>query len=158
MTNNDILKRLRYALNFDNVTMIEMFRRAGVDMTQARIDAMMKKDEEPGFEHCPRTLLGLFLDGFIAYRRGPRTEGGSAPKKNLQLTNNVILRKLKIALELRDEDFVEIMTLAGDDVSKSEISALFQKPDHKNFKECRDQFLRTFIKGLTLYMRKKDAK
>ena len=155
MTNNDILKRLRYALNFDNVTMIEMFRRAGVDMTQARIDVMMKKDEEPGFEHCPRSLLGSFLDGFIAYKRGPRTDGAAAPKKNMTLTNNVILRKLKIAMELRDEDFVEILKLAGDDVSKAEISALFQKPDHKNFKECRDQFLRTFIKGLTLYTRQK---
>ena len=156
MTNNDILKRLRYALNFDNVTMIEMFRRAGVGMTQSRIDAMMKKDEEEGFEHCPRSLLGSFLDGFVAYRRGPRPDSGSGPKKNLPLTNNVILRKLKIAMELRDEDIVAIMQLAGDDVSKAEISALLQKPDHKNYKECRDQFLRTFIKGLTLYTRKDD--
>ena len=154
MTNNDILKRLRYALNFDNVTMIEMYRRADVEMTQARIDAMMKKDDEPGYEHCPRSLLGSFLDGFIAYKRGPRADGGGAPKRSLTLTNNVILRKLKIALELRDEDFVGILKLAGDDVSKAEISALFQKPDHKNFKECHDQFLRNFIKGLTEYTRK----
>lgn len=155
MTNNDILKRLRYALNYNNITMIAIFKHADVDMTQARLDAMMKPEEEEGYEPCKRTLLGLFLDGLIIHKRGVQQQTGKPPvKKNLPLTNNVILRKLKIAMSFKDDDMVEVMTLAGDSVSKAEISALFQAQDHNNFKECHDQFLRTFIKGLTLYTRK----
>ena len=154
MTNNDIIKRLRYALNYNNITMITIFKHAGVEMTQAQIDAMMKPEEEEGFEPLKRTVLGLFLDGLIIHKRGIQQTGKPPVKRNLPLTNNVILRKLKIAMSFKDDDMVEVMTLAGDSVSKAEISALFQAQDHKNFKECHDQFLRTFIKGLTLYTRK----
>ena len=155
MTNNDILKRLRYALDYNDITVIAVFKLAGQSVSQAQLGAMMKKEEEEGYAPCGRSLLGSFLDGLIIYKRGPREEKpGSPVRKNPSLTNNVILRKLKIALEFKDEDMVEIMTLAGDKVSKAEISALFQAQGHKNFKECHDQFLRTFIKGLTLYVRK----
>ncbi|MGL4368482.1 MAG: DUF1456 family protein [Spirochaetota bacterium] len=154
MTNNDILKRLRYALNYNDVTMIAVFRIAGVYMMQADLAAVMKKDDEEGFVHFSRSLLESFLDGLIIHKRGPRGDGASAPLKKIPLTNNVILRKLKIAMSFKDDDMIEVMKLGGTEISKSELSSFFRAEGHPHFKECHDQFLRNFIKGLTLYTRK----
>jgi uncharacterized protein YehS (DUF1456 family) len=70
-----------------------------------------------------------------------------------RLTNNAILKKLRIALQLKEDDMVGILKLAGVDISTSELTALFRKEGHRNYKECGDQFLRNFLKGLTLRYR-----
>ncbi len=69
------------------------------------------------------------------------------------LTNNDILKKLRVALELKDEDVIKILKLADYEISKSELSALYRKPDHPNYKECGDQLLRNFLNGLVIYKR-----
>jgi len=69
------------------------------------------------------------------------------------MTNNDILKKLRVALKLRDEDIVQILKLAEFDVTKSEVNALFRTEDHPNYKECGDQLLRNFLNGLIVYMR-----
>jgi uncharacterized protein YehS (DUF1456 family) len=69
------------------------------------------------------------------------------------LTNNDILKKLRVALELKDDDIVHILKLAEFEVTKSELTALFRKPDHPNYKECGDQLLRNFLNGLVTYKR-----
>lgn len=69
------------------------------------------------------------------------------------LTNNDILKKIRVALELKDEDVIKILKLADFEVSKSELNALYRKPDHPNYKECGDQLLRNFLNGLIIYKR-----
>lgn len=69
------------------------------------------------------------------------------------LSNNDILKKLRVALELRDDDIVNILKLAEFDVTKSEVNALFRNPTHPNYKECGDQLLRNFLNGLIVYKR-----
>ena len=69
------------------------------------------------------------------------------------MTNNDILKKLRVALKLRDEDIIEILKLVDFEVSKSELSALFRAEDHLNYKECGDQLLRNFLNGLIIYKR-----
>ena len=69
------------------------------------------------------------------------------------MTNNDILKKLRVALKLRDEDIIEILMLVDFTVSKSEVNALFRTEEHPNFKECGDQLLRNFLNGLIIYMR-----
>lgn len=69
------------------------------------------------------------------------------------MTNNDILKKLRVALKLRDEDIVHILQLAEFEVSKGEINALFRSEDHPNYKECGDQLLRNFLNGLIIFMR-----
>ena len=69
------------------------------------------------------------------------------------MTNNDILKKLRVALKLRDEDIIEILKLVDFEVSKSELSALFRAEDHPNYKECGDQLLRNFLNGLIIYER-----
>ena len=69
------------------------------------------------------------------------------------MTNNDILKKLRVALKLRDEDIIQVLHLADFEVSKSEVNALFRTEDHPNYKECGDQLLRNFLNGLIIYMR-----
>ena len=150
MTNNDILRRFRYALDISNPKMLEIFRLAGHELDQTTLVSLLKKEEDEGFRPCDNGLLGAFLDGLIILKRGVREgEPAETPGTAGALTNNVILRKLRIALEMRDDDVVAVMKLAGVTVSKSELGAFFRARGHKNYKECGDQFLRSFLKGLT---------
>jgi uncharacterized protein YehS (DUF1456 family) len=151
MTNNDLLRRLRYALNLNGVTIAEIIGLAGREIGPAEVLKLLKKEDEHGFVACDDALMGAFLDGLITYKRGAHDQPGQAqPAADATLNNNLILRKLRIALELNDEAMIAILKQAGVTVSKSELSALFRAPGHRNFKECGDQFLRNFVRGLTL--------
>ena len=158
MNNNDILRRVRYALDISNPTMIEIFKLSGCTMEQPALIKLLKKEEEEDFIECSNPLMTFFLDGLIIHLRGRResaavqTETGGVP-----LNNNAILKKLRIALNLKEDDMIAIMGLAGIPISKSELSALFRSKDHKHFKVCGDQFLRNFLKGLTVRNRTDNA-
>lgn len=69
------------------------------------------------------------------------------------MTNNDIMKKLRVALHLRNDQIIEIMKLVDFNVSASELGAIFRKEDHDNYKECGDQFLRNFLNGLIIYKR-----
>ncbi len=154
MNNNDVLRRLRYALNMNDRTMIEIFKVSGYNLTSEELKGILKKEEEEGYIQCTNEMMELFLDGFITYKRGkqePRP-GQPAPKKEV-LSNNVIFKKLRIALSLRGEEVLEIMRLADKRVSSSELSAIFRQKDHRNYKSCGDRYIRNFLKGLTIKYR-----
>lgn len=151
MINNDILRQIRHALNLGDASMSEIFRLAGCAIAQKQLNALLRREDEEGFVRCSDTDLGCFLDGLILQRRGRKeTAKGETIKTHTRLTNNVILKKLRIALELKEEDMLSILKLADVEISKSELSALFRKEGHRNYKECGDQFLRKFLKGLSL--------
>ncbi|MRI01984.1 DUF1456 family protein [Kriegella sp. EG-1] len=69
------------------------------------------------------------------------------------MTNNDVLKKLRVALRLRDDEIVEILALVDFKISKSELGALFRNEDHPNYRECGDQILRNFLNGLVLHLR-----
>jgi uncharacterized protein YehS (DUF1456 family) len=154
MTNNDVLRGMRYALALSTAAMAEIFSISGQTVAQDKILNLLKKEEEEGFVACPDALMEDFLSGLIIHKRG-RQEGKPAhpPQAAGPLTNNSILKKLRIALELKEEDMLAILQQSGNPVSKPELSALFRKAGHKNYKECGDQFLRNFLKGLALRYR-----
>jgi uncharacterized protein YehS (DUF1456 family) len=154
MTNNDILRQLRYALNINDPTMIEIFKLADHEIEQSNLTGLLKKEDEEGFVNCSDNVLGYFLDGLILHKRGRKEiKPGETRKSDSRLTNNTILKKLRIALELKEDDMLGILKLANVDISKSELTALFRKEGHKNYKECGDQFLRKFLKGLSIRYR-----
>ncbi len=154
MTNNDILRRLRYALNIKDATMIEIFKLSEHKIEKSELTALLKKEEEEGYVDCSDNVMGLFLDGLIIYKRGKRDEvPGNVEKQELPLSNNNILKKLRIALTFREDDMLGTLKLAGMNISKSELSALFRKEGQRHFKECGDQILRNFLKGLTVRYR-----
>ncbi|MFH1020754.1 MAG: DUF1456 family protein [Pseudomonadota bacterium] len=158
MTNNDVLRGVRYALALPTAALAEIFTLSGQTVAQDTILNFLKKEEEEGFVACPDALMEDFLSGLIVSRRG-RQEGrpGQSPHAAGPLTNNAILKKLRIALILQEADMLAILQQAGNPVSKSELSALFRKAGHKNYKECGDQFLRNFLKGLALRYRETGA-
>jgi len=151
VTNNDILRRIRYTFDFNDSKMIAIFGLADHQVTREQISDWLKKDDDPAFQKCSDTQLAIFLNGLINDRRGKKE--GPQPKPEQRLTNNIIFRKLKIALDLKAEDILEIMDLTNVRISKHELSAFFRKPDHKHYRECKDQILRNFISGVQLKYR-----
>ena len=152
MTNNDVLRRLRYALDLPDRKVVELFALADYEITPEEFGVLFMKEDEEGFVECDDSLVEFFLQGLIGDRRGKRDDERAGSPANLRrgrLSNNDILKQLRIALELREEDVIDVLRLAGVDVSKSEIGALFRKKDHPNFRPCGDQFLRYFLNGLT---------
>lgn len=148
MTNNDVLRRLRFSLSLNNPQIIRVFKLSGVNLTHAELDVFLKKEEDEGYEECPNTDMNNFLDGLIILKRGLQKD----PPKNIdknQLTNNIILKKLRIALQLKDIDILELLTIGEMTLTKSELSALFRNENHRNYKPCGDQVLRKFLSGLS---------
>ena len=146
MNNNDVIRRVRYTFDFNDDKMIEIFALAEKEVTRAQISEWLKKDEDPNFKGIYDKDLATFLNGFINLRRGKKE--GPQPKPEKTLNNNLILRKLKIALNLRDNEMVEIFDLVDMRISKHEINAFFRKPTQSQFRFCKDQFLRNFLYGM----------
>lgn len=146
MTNNDILRRLRYTFEFNDDKMMKLFALGGTEVTRAEISEWLKKDDDPDFKTLYDVYFATFLNGFIIDKRGKKEGPDPIPEK--RLNNNIIFRKLKIALNLKDEDIIEILMLADMRVGKHEISAFFRNPSQKQYRPCKDQILRNFIQGL----------
>ena len=152
MTNNDILRRVRYIFDFNDDKMIALFGLADYKVTRAQISDWMKQEDDPVFKKLTDVQLATYLNGLINDKRGKREGPQPVPEKDL--SNNAIFMKLKIALNLQAEDILEIMDLSDFRMSKHELSAFFRKPGHKHFRECKDQILRIFLKGLQMQYRK----
>ena len=146
MTNNDIIRRIRYIFNFSDSKMMELFALAEHQVTRVQIIEWLKREEDEAFKKLDDHRLAIFLNGLINDKRGKR-EGPQA-KAETKLNNNIIFRKLKIALNLRDNDILEIMELMDMRISKHELSAFFRKPDQRQYRPCQDQILRKFLFGL----------
>lgn len=148
MTNNEVLRRVRYALNLPDGLSKKIFGLGGLQVSEFELGEWFKKEEEPGFVPLSDGDLEAFLDGFILLRRGPRP-ADSPPPSSERLTNNVILKKLRIGLAWQETDVLKALGVGGLVVSTNELSALFRKPGQKNFRPCGDQLLRAFITGMT---------
>jgi uncharacterized protein YehS (DUF1456 family) len=175
MKNNDILIRLRYALDIKDIDMVEIFKLGGIDVTKEDVLKMLltskgsdnndmddidETEENEGNLECSNIMLESFLNGFIIFKRGKKDQkAGESDKpvlaiKNNKSVNNVMLKKLKIALELSSEDMLNILQEAGVIITKGELSAVFRKEGQKNYKECGDRYARNFLKGLAIRYRK----
>jgi len=148
MTNNDVLRRLRYAFDIKDSKMIEIFSLGDQEVTRAEVSQWLKKDDDPDFKNCSDKLMASFLNGLIVKNRGPRDGEPMVAEK--RINNNIILKKLKIALDLKSEDVLDTLKLSDFRLSKNELSAFFRKTDHKHFRPCMDQVLRNFLEGLKI--------
>ncbi len=149
---NSVLRRLRYALTLNDSATIGIFKLMNYEMDEEYLHSLMKQEEEKGFLPCRDKTLALFLDGLIIKRRGKQEGPNAKPPKVLsgseRISNNDILRKIRIAMNYREEDMMHILRLAQFNVGKSELSALFRKTDHRSYKVCGDQLLRNFLQGM----------
>jgi len=144
---NEILYRIQKALNLTTEEMLEAYKLEDYKMEASHLESLLKRRLDDGFTVASYEELGVFLDGFVTLKRGP------SPKKTnddevVELTNNLILKKLRIAMELKEAETEIIFGLADIELSKQQLASLFRKESHKNFKACSDELLMAFLDGL----------
>jgi len=154
MINNDVLRSIRYLLDLSDIKVVEIAKLADPEfpLEKAEVQAFLRKDDDPDYIDCRDAVLAHFLDGLVIYCRG---RNDSLPPRPVEkrVTNNVVLKKLRVAFELKDVDMHQVFESAGFPISKPEMTALFRQPGHTNYRACGDQLLRNFLKGLTLRVR-----
>lgn len=152
---NDVLRSLRYSLNIHDAKMIELFALTGLSVSPQQVVSWLVKEDDANYQACSHLVLAHFLDGLIIQKRGlPEGKSYQAPDKKVFINNNMVLKKLRIAFELQEDEMLGILESVDLHVSKHELGALFRKEGHHNYRECGDQFLRNFLRGLTLRLRK----
>jgi uncharacterized protein YehS (DUF1456 family) len=144
---NEILYRIQKALNLTTEEMLEAYKLEAYKMDASHLESLLKRHQDDGFSLATYEELGVFLDGLVTLKRGP------SPKKPnddeaVELTNNLILKKLRIALELKEAETEIIFGLADVELSKQQLASLFRKEGHKNFRACSDELLMAFLDGL----------
>ncbi|MBC2655198.1 DUF1456 family protein [Pseudomonas sp. MSSRFD41] len=152
MIHNDVLRSVRYMLDISDQKMVDIIKLTGFSVSLEEVVSYLKKDEEEGFMRCPDQTMAYFLDGLVIFKRGKDDSRPPLPIE-LPVTNNIILKKLRVAFELKEDDMHAVLKAANFPVSKPELSALFRKFGHNNYRPCGDQLLRNFLKGLTLRVR-----
>ncbi len=152
MIHNDVLRSVRYMLDISDAKVVDIIKLSGLEVSKADVINYLKKDEEEGFVHCPDVVMAHFLDGLVFFKRGKDDTRPAQPIET-PVTNNIILKKLRVAFELKEDDMHAVLKAADFPVSKPELSALFRKVGHNNYRPCGDQLLRNFLKGLTLRVR-----
>ena len=154
MIHNDVLRSIRYMLDLSDSMIADTCALAdpAFVVDKADVTGWLRKEDEEGFVPCDDRTLAHFLDGLIVHFRG-RDESQPARPVEKRISNNLVLKKLRVAFQLKDVDMHEVFDAAGFSVSKPELSALFRQPEHKNYRACGDQLLRNFLKGLTLRVR-----
>jgi uncharacterized protein YehS (DUF1456 family) len=150
MQNNDILRRLRYALDLNDTIMIAIFKLADCEISRDDLLSFLKKDEQEGFVELNHQTMALFLEGLITHRRG-KLAIPAQPETVTFLSNNDVLKKIRVALEFKEDDMLNTLKLADFTLSKSELSAFFRKKGQKNYRDCGDQVLRNFLQGLAIH-------
>ncbi|WP_313236595.1 DUF1456 family protein [Sporosarcina ureae] len=171
MNNNDILSRLRYALDLKDSAVVEMFALGGLKTNRAEVKEMLTKTNEDSTDEMQMNeyakeidnmMLESFLNGLISSKRGVPENASNAPQPFLMSeeghrnVNNILLKKVKIALSLTSEDMLDILENAGVTISKNELSAVLRKEGHRNYKPCGDRYARNFLKGLAIRYRDQD--
>ena len=147
MKTNDILYKISKALTLAQEEILEIYRLEGYEMSPEHLEALLKKRVDKEFELCSYEELGVFLDGLVTLKRGPSPKRPNDDEA-VPLTNNLILKKLRIALELKEPEMEIIFGLGEVTLSKQELKSLFRKEEHKNFKACSDELLDAFLDGL----------
>lgn len=147
MTNNDILRRLRYALDINDAHVVKIFSHVVERPDPVRVCSWLRKEDHEDFQELPETMLCSFLDGLIIERRGPHPSG-KVPEALGFLSRNEILKKLRIALSMRDEDMLAVFKLADFVVTKSELGSFYRAEGQRNYRKCPEQVLRKFLVGL----------
>lgn len=154
MDNNDIFRRLRYILGYNDLKMAEVFSLANDPIKQAKVTTWLKKDDDEDFVAMPDVMLATFLNGLITQKRGKKD--GPQPVPEEDLNNNIVFRKLRIAFDLQADDIIELYELVDKTISPHELSAFFRKPTQSKYRECNDQYIRHFLNGLQMKFRDED--
>jgi len=144
---NDILFKIKTALSLKNSEIVKAYSLVEYTMTEERLNNVLKRRQDQGYEEANYEELGLFLDGLVLLKRGENSKKVESDEV-VELTNNLILKKLRVAMNLKESDLVIVFALAEVVLNKRQIGSLFRKEGGKNFKACSDELLFAFIEGL----------
>ena len=147
MSHNDVLRSIRYLLNISDAALADIIRLGDGEVSQPQIVAFLKREDDEGYQACGDTVMAHFLNGLVTYKRG---KSDDRPPQSVEVpgTNNIVLKKLRAAFQLKDDDIIALLAKGGFTLSKTELSAFFRRPDHRNYRDCGDQVLRNFLRGL----------
>jgi uncharacterized protein YehS (DUF1456 family) len=149
MTNNETLQRLRYALNKNDLAIAQITSKSGRKTSEEEVITWLKPKDTPGYTELSDSDLCSFLDGLIIEKRGPHPSG-NIPLPLEYLSNNDILKKLRIAYNFKSDDLLAVFKKTDFDISNAELGSFARRSDHPKFAKCPEQVLRKFIKGLCL--------
>ena len=138
MRTNDIFRKVIQSLAMDTRGIQGLYAMADIEFGDREIANLLKMDSEAGFEPMPDYVLHLFLNSLIDTQRGKKAESSEPVNKHHKISNNDVLKKLRIAFNLHEQDVRDVFQLATIELTKSDLSALFRKPGHSHFKACYD--------------------
>lgn len=154
MTNNDVLRSIRYMLDLSEPKMVEVWQLAEMTVERDDLKDYLRDEEDAQYLPCDDALMIGFLNGLVSFKRGKQERTTPAtPLPAEKMSNNLVLKKLRVAFELKEDQMHEVFGNADYEISKPELSAFFRKKGHDNYRACGDQVLRYFLKGLTMHLR-----
>lgn len=164
MRTNDIFRKLVQSLPLrsDQAEQVEqvqaLFAASDIDLTDKDVNNLLKTDYQPGFEPMPEYILLILLNNLIDQQRGKVPDAQPhLVEKHHKISNNDVLKKLRIAFNLHEQDVRDALKLVTIELTKSDLSALFRKPGHANYKACDDSLVLDFIEGLGLLLQQRKA-
>lgn len=158
MRTNDIFRKLTQSLPLTVEQIQALFAPSDIDLSDKEVANLLKTDYQPGFEAMPEYILIIFLNNVIDQKRGKKADAQpEVVDKHHKISNNDVLKKLRIAFNLHEQDVRDALKLATIELTKSDLSALFRKPGHVNYKVCDDSLVLDFIEGLGLLLQQRAA-
>lgn len=158
MRTNDIFRKLVQSLPLTVEQVQALFAVSDIDLSENDVANLLKTDYQPGFEAMPEYILLIFMNNFIDQKRGKKADAQpEIIEKHHKVSNNDVLKKLRIAFNLHEQDVRDALKLATIELTKSDLSALFRKPGHVNYKACDDGLVLDFIEGLGLFLGQRQA-
>jgi len=158
MRTNDIFRKLVQSLPLTVEQVQTLFAVSDIDLSDKDIANLLKTDYQPGFEAMPEYILIIFMNNLIDQQRGKKADAQpEVVEKHQKISNNDVLKKLRIAFNLHEQDVRDALKLATIELTKSDLSALFRKPGHIHYKACDDGLVLDFIEGLGLFLQQRQA-
>lgn len=157
MRTNDIFQKIIQSLDMDIPKIQALFAAVDIELSDNEVTRLLETDVKAGFEPMPDYVLHLFLNSLIDRLRGKKAEAGEPVTKHHKISNNDVLKKLRIAFNLHEQDVREVFRLATIELTKSDLSALFRKPGNSHFKACDDELLLDFIDGLGTWLQQRQG-
>lgn len=155
MKTNAIFKKIIQAFSLDIPYVQTLLNVSGIELGEQQIAKLLKGEGEGGFKSMPDYVLAIFLNNFINERRGRTADGEEPINKRQKLSNNDVLKKLRVAFNLHEQGVRDVLSLATIELTKSDLSALFRKPGNSHFKACDDELLFDFIEALGQWLQQK---
>lgn len=143
MPHPELLSSLRDALRLGDDQLLEVLALGGQTVEPEALPGVLA-----GGEAGTDAVLGGFLEGLILARRGVPAAGSPPRGPAKSLSNNAVLKKLRVALDLREPQLLALMAAGGVSLRPRELAALFRSPGHKNFRACSDETLQGFVAGV----------